>query len=404
MTRSRHIVDAVAREAPPWLSFTRRGFLSLSSEFWTRDLLEGSLKAAAGRFLDWYRGEFFALFPQKTAAWLADRGDRELILRAGDRDLWLLDGRGAPAWSVSVDEIAASSLEEALSRRGVARKTAKIGLEIDGGAFFVRRFDIPGVAAANLPKLIVADIERKTPFRLSDVLYGHATAKHPAAPDKLRVSLWILRRDIVARAIENSGLAMSDLAFVRPSGLSASAGAAPDIVLEGATETSHFFRNSAIGLCVATALFAALGVGATLWRQARINEDLDAKIQEMSARAARVRQIADRASAETRLLATLRNARRAGPLFADLWEEVSRILPDGAYVTELRLTEPRANERVLELVGFADSAVGLPALFDKSPLFTDAGLTAAITPDPREKREGFSMQAKVAQPKSAAAK
>jgi general secretion pathway protein L len=111
-----------------------------------------------------------------------------------------------------------------------------------------------------------------------------------------------------------------------------------------------------------------------------------------------VRQIADRAAAESRLLSVLRNARRNGPLFSDLWEETARILPDGAFVTDLRLTEPKANERVLEIVGFADSAVGLPALFEKSPLFSHAGLTAAITPDPREKREGFSLQAKIDDP------
>lgn len=341
------------------------------------------------------------LFPEKTAEWLTDRGDRELILRAGTRELWLIDSHGAPAWCLSTDEIAASSLDEALARRGVARETAKIGLEIDGTAFFVRRFDIPSVAIPNLAKLLVTDVERKTPFRLSDVIYGHAVAKHPTSPDKLRVSLWILRRDIFSKAVENSGLALEDISFVRPSGWTKAAERAPDIILQGKNEASNTFRNLAIGLCAATALFAAIGLGATLLRQRALNEELDAKIQEMSTRAARVRQIVDRASAESRLLAVLRNTRRDRPLFADLWEETARLLPDGAFVTNLRLTEPKANERALDIIGFADSAVGLPALFDKSPLFSNAGLTAPITPDPREKREGFSLRAKTEQKKSA---
>lgn len=361
-------------------------------------MLGGSLKTAAERFFAWYRKEFFAVIPPQTAAWLTDRGDRELILRAGERDLWLVDNRGAPAWALSADEIASSSLEEALANHGVARKTAKIGLEIDGSAFFVRRFDIPSVAASNLGRLLIADVERKTPFRLSDIVYGHTVAKHASAPDKLTVSLWILRRDLIARAIENSALSEDDLAFVRPCGLSAAAGPAPVIALSEKSETSHLFRNVAIGLCVATAVLATIGVGATLWRQSAVSEELDAKIQEMSARAAKVRQIADRAAAESRLLSVLRNARRTGPLFADIWEETAKILPDGAFVTDLRLSEPKANERVIEIVGFADSAVGLPALFEKSPLFANAGLSAAITPDPREKREGFSLQAKIEEP------
>ncbi|MBI1980972.1 MAG: PilN domain-containing protein [Methylocystis sp.] len=374
------------------------------SEFWTRDVFKGSLKAAAERFFGWYREEFLDLFPEKTAEWLTDRGDRELILHAGDRELWLVDSHGAPAWRLSTDEIAASSLDEALARRGVARETAKIGIEIDATAFFVRHFDIPSVALPNLAKLLVTDIGRKTPFHLTDVVYGHAVAKHPASPDKLRVSLWILRRDIFSNAVENSGLAPEDISFVRPSGLTEAAQGAPDIILQGKNEASYTFRNLAIGLCAATALFAAIGVGATLLRQTALNEELDAKIQEMSTRAARVRQIVDRASAESRLLAVLRNTRRDQSLFADLWEEAARLLPDGAFVTDMRLTEPKANDRALEIIGFADSAVGLPALFDKSPLFSNAGLTAPITPDPREKREGFSLRAKTEQKKSAEGK
>lgn len=376
----------------------------MSSEFWTRDVIEGSLKNAAKRFFVWYRREFFRLFPPETVAWLTDRGDRQLILRAGDRDLWCVDQRRTPLWSVGADEISASSLEEALARRGVARQAAKVGLEIDGSAFFVRRFDIPAVALNNLPRLVASDVERKTPFRLADVVYGYTTGKHPNSPDKLRVSLWILRRDFVESAVANAGLDVADVSFIRPVGLQGTADQAPIIALETAGETSYKFRNIALGLCVATALFGAIGVGATLWRQSVLEEELDAKIQEASTRATRVRQIVDRASSESRLLSVLRNARRNSPQFADLWEETARILPDGAFLTDFRLTDAKANEKTVDLVGFADSAVGLPALFNKSPLFADAGLTAPITPDPREKREGFSLQTKLEQKKPAAGK
>lgn len=376
----------------------------MSSEFWTRDVIEGSLKNAAKRFFVWYRREFFRLFPPETVAWLTDRGDRQLILRAADRDLWCVDQRRTRLWSVGADEISASSLEEALARRGVARHAAKVGLEIDGSAFFVRRFDIPAVAVNNLPKLLASDVERKTPFRLADVVYGHTTGKHPNSPDKLRVSLWILRRDFIESAVANAGLDVADISFIRPTGLKDTADQAPIIALEGAAETSYKFRNIALGLCVATALFGAIGVGATLWRQSTLNVELDAKIQEASTRATRVRQIVDRASSESRLLSVLRNSRSNTPQFADLWEETAHILPDGAFLTDFRLSDAKANEKTVDLVGFADSAVGLPALFNKSPLFADAGLTAPITPDPREKREGFSLQTKLEQKKPAVGK
>ncbi len=375
----------------------------MSNEFWTQDALKGSLKRAADRFLAWHRREFFSLFSPKTVAWLTDRDDWELILKAGSCDLWRRDRSGAALWRLSADEITDSSLEGALARRGVARNATRIGLEIDASAFFVRRFDIPAAASDTLTKLLAVDIERKTPFRLEEVVYGHTAVRHASAPEKLSVTLWILRRDFIEGAIENAAISLSDISFIRPSGLIGSE-EAPLIELERAQPGSDRFRVAAIGLCAATFLLMAIGVGATLWRQSALIAELDAKAEEMSARAARVRRAVDLASSESRLLSVLRDARRDSPRFADLWEEAARVLPDRAYVTAFALTEPKPNEKALEMEGFADSAVGLPALFNKSPLFTEAELTAPITPDQLEKRERFSLRAIIKEQKRTAAR
>jgi general secretion pathway protein L len=357
-------------------------------------LFSGSISTAWARASSWYRDEFQAIAPAETLAWLLDRGDCQLVLRAGEKELRFIENAGPLAAPISADELMASSLNEALARRGIPRDAVKIALEIDESAFLVRRFDVPAVAIANLPKLLIADIERKTPFRACDVVYGHLCSINPDFPDKARVELWILRRDIVSRALESVGLEWDDVALATP--VSTKSGRKPPIIyLGGRTKTVDWFGRLFIGSMALTVLFLLIGVGATLWRQNQFDAELEARIAETSARAGRVRQVADHATAESRLLATLRQERENTPLFADLWEETSRILPDGAYVTELRLTEARAGERTIELVGFADSAVGLPALFDKSSIFSEAALTAAITPDAREKREGFSLRMRV---------
>jgi general secretion pathway protein L len=166
-------------------------------------------------------------------------------------------------------------------------------------------------------------------------------------------------------------------------------------------QASHWVRNLAVGLAVATLALTALGVGIFMWRQDEAVRELDEEIAKVSAHAASVRKIADEAIAQSRLLQSLREERARGPSFADLWEEVSRILPDGAYLSELRLSDAKSDERVLDLVGFAESAAGLPLLFDKSPMLADAALTAAITPNPLEKREAFSLRVKVKPEKAA---
>jgi general secretion pathway protein L len=367
--------------------------------------MSGSIATAWARASSWYREELHelaAILPSETLAWLVDRGDRELVLRAGEKELRFVDRAGVQLASISADELLASSLREALARRGLTRDAVKIALETPKGAFLVRHFDIPAVAISSIPKLLVSDIERKTPFRSSDVVYGHLCSVNPDSSNKAHVQLWILRRDIIVKALEGTGLEWDDLTLVRPESGPGAAEKQPVIDLGGRTKSIDWFRGLVFGLAALTILFLLAGVAATLWRHQQIGAELEEKIVEASRRATHVRQLADRATAESRLLTTLRQEREQTPSFADLWEEISRILPDSAYVTEVRLTEGRTGEPAVELVGFADSAVGLPALFDGSPIFSEAALTAAITPDAREKREGFSLRVRV-RPKGARA-
>lgn len=357
-------------------------------------MLQSSLVIFAKRFWYWYRREFSSLFSPATIARLTDRGDRVLTIKAGERELSCTGGGHNQSWRLPSEEIISSSLEEALARRGLARNAVRIGLEMDASSFFIRRFNIPIAALVSLPKLLIADIERRTPFRISDVLYGSTSVRHPAISDKIHVVLWILRRDLATEAVAQAGLELSDIVFIQPVGGDPNE-QKPVIELEAQSVDSRLLRKVALALGAATVAFLVSGVLITLWRQAAVQAELDIEIQEMTARASGVRRVVDKAFAESRLLTVLRTARHNGPLFADLWEETARILPDSAFITDMVLAEPKPGERSLDLVGFASSAVGLPALFDKSPLFADAALTAPITPDPLEKREGFSLRARV---------
>jgi len=365
---------------------------------WNREFFENALAPAVQRLWAAYQREFFALFSPETLEWLLERGDRKLVLRAGEGPRELYFEHGSPeerASPIGPLELQESSLVDVLARRGVARETARVSLEIPSEAFFVRRFDVPAAAEGNLPKLLIADIERKTPFRPEDVVHGHVVTRRADAPEKSAVQQWILRRDIVLRAIDGTGLGWDDVDFVTPLAPNGAPVEGAAFPLGHPRKASHWVRNVALALGAATLALTALGFGTSMWRQDQAAAELDAQIAKVSAQAAAVRKTADEAIAQSRLLRSLREERARGPSFADLWEEVSRILPDGAYLTEFSLSDAKGDERFLDLVGFAESAAGLPLLFDKSSLLADAALTAAITPNAQEKREAFSLRMKV---------
>jgi general secretion pathway protein L len=109
-----------------------------------------------------------------------------------------------------------------------------------------------------------------------------------------------------------------------------------------------------------------------------------------------IRQKAERAETERLLLETLHQQREITPFLVDIWEEASRILPDGAHAIKFRMsTNEKTYERSVELLGYAKSAAELPVLFANSELFSDPALTGPITPNEVVKRERFTLLTKV---------
>jgi general secretion pathway protein L len=74
----------------------------------------------------------------------------------------------------------------------------------------------------------------------------------------------------------------------------------------------------------------------------------------------------------------------------EIWDELSRVLPDHTFLTEARIADGRVT-----LSGFSADAAHLVRIIDQSPLFSGATLDAAITPDATEHRDRFSISFKV---------
>jgi general secretion pathway protein L len=370
-----------------------------------REINLDSLKAAALRFCAWERDQCRAMLPPSALVWLLGRGAREAVVKAGAAEMILASEAGAPEIRIAGAEIAGTSLDAALARRGLSWKSLAIVLEMPESSFLTRQFEAPVAALGHLPQMLSAEIERRTPFRREEVLLAqHIAPQHGAAPGgkaKALVRMALLRRDLIAPALEPSGLTLGDLAAIRAESAPGSP-QPPTISVNAGEETDRRFRRAVLAMTALAALFAAGGLGATFWRQNSEAAALDARIADMSARAARVRQIADSATKESRLLAILRETRRLNAPLADLWEEISRVTPDSAYLTDFHLSESKSGERSVDLAGFAQSAVGLPVLFSQSKYFTEATLTAPITSDPKEKRESFSLRLKARAPVPAA--
>ncbi len=370
----------------------------VSTAFFRKHSVTNQLLQVWRQFRSWYIAEFKALSPPQFIKWMFDYGERYVVLRIANLSIELSLLRGTQVLGrelIQKPELTSAALADFMTRCSAVRKNTLIGLELPRGQFFMRHFDIPAVARANLNRLVMVEIERKTPFHLSDIYVGQVTRSLDELQSKFRVEQWIVKRDIVERAACDVGLAVEDIDFVRPSIAEEAGVEVPNIVLRRDTRTSGWLRRTLLIMGGVAFLLTVVGGAEEQWRQNSLATTLDAEIVSAASRAAAIRKLADQASQESGRLGALRAEKALYPPLVDILEELSRILPDGTWVAEFRLKESRPGERAITISGFSDSAADLVALMDGSQLFSKTFLTAPITTDPNEHRERFSLETQV---------
>ncbi len=151
--------------------------------------------------------------------------------------------------------------------------------------------------------------------------------------------------------------------------------------------------NQALAAAVILGLFATFGL--VLVKHANALAVLDLETRAARQSAAGVGERIVRAEAAMADVARLRDLKARRPLAVGVLDEVTRLLPDSVYLTELSLEGDQ-----LDLTGFAVSAAPLLELFERSQQFTDARFSAPFRFDQREERERFSMRVRVKEAQS----
>jgi general secretion pathway protein L len=231
-----------------------------------------------------------------------------------------------------------------------------------------------------LPKILDQEVLRRTPFQLSEIWHA-ATEAAGGTGDIASMHHWIIRRDRAEAALAELGLKISDVDFLATGETDAETFQV--INFSAAGDEDPAWAPRAIRVLAVVAVVAVIfGLSAFEWRQASVAAAIETALAEARQGAQSGRDGTDPAG---RLLAM---KSEVGVL--EVWDELSRILPDHTFLTESRMADGK-----LTVSGFSADAAKLVRIIDQSPLFSGAALTAAITPDATEHKERFSLSFKL---------
>jgi general secretion pathway protein L len=353
--------------------------------------MANGLPAALANFLRWWGAELKGLMPRSLLTPLG-RYQRRLVLSAGGARFRLFAERGE-----QLEELqpGAEDAEEALLRLAEAAKTrpgAVIGLRFGSADCYLRTLELPAPAGRDFARILDLDLERTTPFRRDDVLTAHYVDAGAAPARGMRcVRQVIVKRgsiDPLVRRMRDLGIAPAFADCWNAAGTAALPvdllAGAPGRTPSGAPARMLPAMASLAGLLVISAL------AIFVIRHQTALEQLEAQVAAARTEAQKVRVTLQSTQEMAAQIAALERLSRARVPVAHIMEELTAVMPDSAWIYDLRI-----DGGMVEFTGFARSAAALIPLLEQSKMFTAATLTAPVVLDGGEDKERFSIRVRL---------
>jgi general secretion pathway protein L len=254
-----------------------------------------------------------------------------------------------------------------------------------------RSLDFPAQAVDFLDGMIRAQIDRLTPWAANDAVFGWSTPSRIAS-ERIQLTLAATSRNKIQPLVQlasNLGAAsVAVLAESRPGEIAPVKFKVYESALQSAVgRTMDVPRTLRL-----TLLGTGLAAAASLVLAAYVGNSLDAEQQQLSRRIAerraslRLSQTAAGGSAQSQLV----KRKQTTPSSVMVLEAISRVLPDGTYVTEFRIEGDK-----VQVVGISQDAPSLIRLMEQSPQFSRATFFAPTTRAQNDPGERFHIEVHV---------
>jgi general secretion pathway protein L len=253
-----------------------------------------------------------------------------------------------------------------------------------------RSLDFPKQAVDFLDGMIRTQIDRLTPWAADDVMYGWGPPS--AAPnERVELILAATSTDEVQPLVQfatNMGAA-SIAAFAA---LPMATGTSGKIKLFDQTLRRAAGRALDVPRILRlTLLSTALAAAASMMVATYVGSDLESEQQQLMRRIAERRaSLRLNPAAGESAFGLLAKRKQTSPSSVVVLEALSQALPDGTYVTELRIEGD-----TVQVVGMTQDAPSLIRLIERSPQFAQATFFAPTTRAQNEPGERFHIEARI---------
>jgi general secretion pathway protein L len=331
-------------------------------------------------FLQWWLAELREALPAGWLGWLEGAtAPRLLMWHDRDQVLCKLTLPASTAEARLPVVRFKEMLKAWLADQGFAREQILAGAVFGNELFLLRSLSVPKAALSALPRILDQEVLRRTPFQLSDI--WHSASPHSVGSSDADVVVmrhWIVRKDRIEAELAKIGLEASDIDFLATT--SEDGEASPAVTFHTTnSEDPPWARRAVKLLAIAALAFVMSSLAVFEWFQSSIASEIETSLVQMRRGGPNGIEPAVR-------LRTM----KADASILEIWDELSRILPETTFLTDVRIVDSKVT-----ISGFSSDAALLVRIIDKSQIFSKAKLTAAITPDATEHKDRFIISCQI---------
>jgi len=337
-------------------------------------------------FLDWWLAELWALVPDRLKQKLHLLPDRLLLRQQEDgRYRWELH---QPRQQRVLGELDPSRPEDALRARQwlealEPRKTV-IWLLLQPDRVLRRTLRLPLAARDNLRQVLRFEMDRHTPFTAEQVVFDARPGRVDAETGLLEVDLMLMPRQRMEALLEQLKPWQLPLSGIAVQGLEPDTNLLPEDLRPARDESGR--RIDRLLAAVAVVLVFLLGFNAIDKRRQEL-ERLDQQIAQARQGARQATELRQRLDQAVQSAIWLHERKQAHPVMVQALLEITRALPDDAWLQRLEFGKGQ-----FKLQGLAVSANELLRKLDDLPHLHRAEIIGAITEDRTSHKERFHIR------------
>ena len=351
-------------------------------------------------FGHWWARELAALMPSRLRAAVAHRHARPLLAFDGAQaTLWrpvtsagqvtMVEAARIPLDGDPATVAAGGRAALAPLTRGANGGAPEVVIALSPRASLRKRLTLPAAIEPNLHQALAYDLDRHTPFKSGELYFDAAIADRDPANNTLHVDLAAARRAIVdpmLRHAESFGARVVGITVDPPAIASTSRLDLLPVEREDRTERSRW-RVIVPLVLLAIAILIALVLPVWQKREEAIAlNHLSDQARQRAGASDALRTELERKTSEYNFAL---ERKYAFPGTVQVLDDVTHLLPDDTWLTQLEVRSVRGKEgqRELTLRGESANAGRLVSLLEDSKLFTQAAPrspTTKIQPGPGE--------------------